>query len=97
MAIYNLTFADLRWRGRIGLVVATAVGLAAAIALVVLSLGLALVLLPVVAVALVVGRWRLRKIMDEAARERPDAGRTIEIDYRVIDGKSGGTVDGRRP
>ena len=87
MAQYTMKLANIGWRGRIGLVVATAVGLAAAIALIVLSLGLALVLLPVVAVAFVIGRWRLRKMMDEAARQRPDAGRTIEIDYTVINGK----------
>ena len=82
-----MKLGNLGWRGRIGLVLATAVGLAAAIALIVLSLGLALVLLPVVAVAFVIGRWRLRNLMDEAAQQRPGAQRTIEIDYSVIDGE----------
>jgi len=86
MAIYNLTFADLGWRGRLGVMLATAVGLAAAAALIVLSLGLFIILVPVVAVALVVGRWRLRKMADEAARQKPTEARTIEIDYKVIDG-----------
>lgn len=87
MAQYSMKLANIGWRGRIGLVIATAVGLAAAVALIVLSLGLALVLLPVVAVAFLIGRWRLRKMMNEAAQQRPDAGRTIEIDYTVINGK----------
>ena len=87
MAQYSMKLGNLGWRGRIGLVTATAVGLAAAIALVVVSLGLALVLLPVVAVAFVIGRWRLKKMMDEAAPQRPGAQRTIEIDYTVIDGR----------
>ena len=87
MAQYSMKLGNLGWRGRIGLVVATAIGLAAAIALVVLSLGLALVLLPVVAVAFVIGRWRLKKMMDEAASQRLGTQRTIEIDYSVIDGK----------
>ena len=82
-----MKLGNLGWRGRIGLVVATAIGLAAAIALVVLFAGLALVLLPVVAVAFVVGRWRLKKMMDEAAQQRPGPQRTIEIDYTVIDGR----------
>jgi hypothetical protein len=87
MAQTRLNFGTLGWRGRVGLVLATAIGLAAATALVILSLGLAIVLIPVVAVAVVVGRWRLSGMMDEAARTRPEAGRTIEIDYTVIDGK----------
>jgi len=70
MAQYRLQFSNFGWRARVGLIVATAVGLAAAIALIVLSLGLALVLLPVVAVGLDIGRWRLNKMMDEAARAR---------------------------
>ena len=53
-----------------------------------LSLGLALILLPVVAVAVVVGRWRLSKMMARCnARQRAETGRTIEIDYTVLDGK----------
>jgi galactitol-specific phosphotransferase system IIC component len=87
MAQFSMKLGNLGWRGRIGLVVATAIGLAAAIALVVLSLGLALVLLPVVSVAFVIGRWPLKKLMDEAAQQRPGDQRTIEIDYSVIDGK----------
>ena len=88
MAQYRLQFSNLGWRGRLTLIVATAVGLAVAVALVVLSLGLLFVLIPVVAVAFAVGRWRLRKMMDAAARTAAehagDGGRTIEIDYHVI-------------
>ena len=85
MAQYRIQFDKLGWRGRIGLVAVIALGLAAAIALVVVSLGVAIILLPVVAVALVIGRWRLNRMMAEATRERPTEGRTIEIDYTVID------------
>ena len=85
MAQYNLNFGDLGWRGRVGLMLATAVGLAAAVALIVLSLGLFIILVPVVAVALVVGRWRLRKMADAQAKQRPTVPQTIETDYRVID------------
>ena len=88
MAQYRLQFSNLGWRGRISLIVATAVGLAVALALIVLSFGIALVLVPVVAVAFVVLRRRLRKAMDAAARapaeQNDGGGRTIEIDYRVI-------------
>jgi ABC-type transport system involved in cytochrome bd biosynthesis fused ATPase/permease subunit len=96
MAQYRLSFGNIGWRGRVGLVVATAVGIAAAIALVLLSLGLAIILLPVVAIVLLVGRWRLRQMMTAAARDygqRQDdpraapATRTIETDYTVIDDK----------
>jgi membrane protein implicated in regulation of membrane protease activity len=87
MAQYRLQFSNLGWRGRISLIVATAVGLAVALALIVLSFGIALVLVPVVAVAFVVVRRRLRKAIDAAARagaKQRDGERTIEIDYRVI-------------
>ena len=87
---YRLQFTRLGWRGQLGLVLAAALGIAAAIALVVVSLGLALVLLPIVAIALVVGRWRLNRLMAEAVRnqherQRDTAGRMIETDYVVID------------
>jgi hypothetical protein len=96
MAQYRLSFGNIGWRGRVGLVVATAIGIAAAIALVLLSLGLAIILLPVVAIVFLVGRWRLRQMMTAAARDygqRQDdpgaapATRTIETDYTVIDDK----------
>lgn len=88
MAQYRLSFGNLDWRGKIGVVVAAALGIAAAIALVIVSLGLALILIPVVAVAMIYGRWRLRKAMAEMNARRAansGEGRTIEIDYTVID------------
>lgn len=78
---------NLGWRGWIGLIVGGAVALAAAAALVILSLGLALFLIPVVAIAAFYGRWRLGKAMADfnAQQTRPGAGKTIEIDYAVVD------------
>ena len=87
MAQYSMKLGNLGWRGRIGLVVVTAIGLAAAIALIILAAGIAIVLIPIVAAAFVIGRWRLKRMTDEAARQRPSGQRTIEIDYTVIDGK----------
>jgi hypothetical protein len=80
-------FTNLGWRGWVGLIVGGALAIAAAVALVILSLGLALVLIPVVAVAALWGRWQLRKMMAEAEAQtaKPGAGRTIEIDYQVVD------------
>jgi hypothetical protein len=87
MAIYNLNFGDLGWRGRVGVTLAMVLGLAALSALILASLGLFLVLLPIAAVAVLVGRWRLKKALDQqAARQRDGEPQTIEIDYKVIDG-----------
>jgi hypothetical protein len=92
---YRLSFRNVGWRGRVGFIVAAALGIAVTIAVSVLSLGLALVLLPIVAIAFFIGRWRLRKLMaaaeaDLRAQQRERAGdppgqRTIETDYSVID------------
>jgi uncharacterized protein (DUF2062 family) len=91
MAYYRFRLDRLDWRGKLGLVLAIALGLAAAAALIVVSIGVAVILLPIVAVALVIGRWRLNKLMAESAKQRregPSSDRTIEIsDYTVIDGK----------
>jgi hypothetical protein len=88
MALYNLKFDDLTWRGKIGVTLVTVVGLAAIAALIILSFGLFLILLPVAAVAVLIGRWRLRKLMEqEQARQRAAQPQTIEIDYRVVDGE----------
>ena len=85
----SFQFSRLGWRGQLGLVLAVALGLAAAAALVVVSIGVALVLLPVVAVALFIGRWRLRKMMGEAQKRWEEQQKTrsgyIETDYVVID------------
>jgi membrane protein implicated in regulation of membrane protease activity len=88
MALYNLNFGDLGWRGRLGVMLATILGLAAISALVLASVGLFLILLPVAAVAVYVGRWRLRKLMEqEMARQKARQPQTIETDYRVVDGE----------
>jgi hypothetical protein len=87
MALYNLKFDDLTWRGKLGVMLAMVVGLAAVSALILISFGLFLILLPVAAVAVLVGRWRLRKLMEqEQARQRATQPQTIEIDYQVVDG-----------
>jgi hypothetical protein len=76
------------WRGILGIAIALAVG----IALIVLSLGLAFVLLPIVALALLIGRWRFGRL--KAATVPSDAGpgspreRIIEVDYSVIENKT---------
>jgi ABC-type transport system involved in cytochrome bd biosynthesis fused ATPase/permease subunit len=84
----RLQFRQMNWRTRIGIFVGAALAIALAAALVVLSLGLALILLPVVAIALLIGRWRFNKLMAEARRQasqsRP-AARTIEVEYSHID------------
>lgn len=90
MATYrSFQIQRLGWRGQIGLVIAVALGLAAAGALVILSLGLALVLLPVVAVALLIGRWRLKRMMADAQRawdeQQPTRSGYIETNYVVLD------------
>ncbi len=85
----QVRIANVGWLGRIGLLAAAALGIALVLALVVLSIGLAIVLVPVVALALVIGRWRLGKLQREMAATQPAgpaAGpRMIETDYVVID------------
>ncbi len=92
MATYrSFQFTRLGWRGQLGLVLAVALGLAAAAALVILSVGLALVLLPIVAVALFIGRWRLKKALNEAQKRWDEQQKTragyIETEYVVVDDK----------
>jgi len=88
MAAYRFQVRSLSLPQQIGLILLTALGIAAAIALVLLSVGLALVLLPIVAIGVFIGRWRLSRMMAEAkkrAAETQTADKTIEIDYRVVD------------
>ncbi len=93
MPVYRtFQFSRLGWRGQLGLVLAVALGLAAAAALVVVSLGLALVLLPVVVVALLIGRWRLNRLMGQAQKrwqeqqeQQKSRSGYIETDYAVLD------------
>ena len=90
------------WRGRLGLILATALGLAVALALIAFSLGLALVLVPIVGLAWLFRgpllRRAQRRMQEEAARhggrERPKAARVIEVDYEVLPPDSRGE---RRP
>lgn len=90
MAYYrSFQFSRLGWRGQLGLVLAVALGLAAAAALVVVSVGMALILLPIVVVALVIGRWRLNRLMNQARKrwqEQQQQTRSgyIEGEYVVI-------------
>ena len=95
MAYYrSFQFSRLGWRGQLGLILAIALGLAAAAALVVVSVGVALILLPVVAIALLIGRWRLNRLMAEAQkdwqeRQHADSAHVIETNYVVIDDEDG--------
>ncbi|HVY21418.1 MAG TPA: hypothetical protein VHA70_15255 [Bauldia sp.] len=88
MALYNLNFNDLGWRGKLGVTLAMVLGLAAVSALILASVGLFLVLLPVAAVAVLIGRWRLKKLMEqERTRQRATQPQTIETEYRIVDGE----------
>ena len=79
----------LGWRGQIGLILAVALGLAAAVALVIVSVGLALVLLPVAAVAVLIGRWRVNRMMNEARRkweeQQQKRSSYIDTEFTVVD------------
>ncbi len=85
---------NIGWRRRVGLVVSMALALAVVIAFVVLALGLALVLIPIVVVGLLIATWRLRAfraafagaIDGSGLRSDDDGPRTIETDYKVIEG-----------
>jgi membrane protein implicated in regulation of membrane protease activity len=85
----SFQFPQLGWRAQIGMVLAVALGLAAAGALIVVSVGLALVLLPVVAIALFIGRWRLRRMMADAQKrwdeQQQSRSSYIETQYVVVD------------
>jgi len=81
----RLQFGNMSWGTRIGLFAAAAVGVALVLALAVVSLGVALILLPVAAVALLIARWRFRKVMTEAARQSRTADRVIEVEYHHVD------------
>lgn len=77
------------WRGILGI----AAALAAGIALVILSLGLAIVLVPIVALAILIGRWRLKRSLGAtpagpAPGQEPSA-RIIEAEYSVIEDRNG--------
>ncbi|MEJ0011594.1 MAG: hypothetical protein WDM94_03010 [Bauldia sp.] len=87
MALYNLNFGDLGWRGRLGVTLVTVLGLAAITALIIASVGLFLILLPVALVAVLIGRWRINKLMAaDAARRKASAPRVIDAEYTVVNG-----------
>jgi membrane protein implicated in regulation of membrane protease activity len=73
------------WRGKLALVVGVALALGLAAALIVLAAAVAIVILPVVAVASLFGWWRWKRATTGSRTAAGDDGRTIEIDYRVID------------
>lgn len=78
---------SLGWRGILGLTLAIAAG----IALIVLSLGLAIVLIPVVALAVLIGRWRLNRVLRDQPQPSDDGrkpGRIIEAEYTVIEDRN---------
>jgi membrane protein implicated in regulation of membrane protease activity len=81
----RLQFRNMTWGTRLGLFAAAAVGTALVLALAVVSLGVALILLPVAAVAVLLARWRFRKVMAEAARRTRPADRVIEVEYHRVD------------
>ncbi|MBB5751811.1 hypothetical protein [Prosthecomicrobium pneumaticum] len=81
------------WRGKLTLVLATALGLAVAGALIVFSLGLALVLVPIVGLAWLFRgpliRRAQRRMQEEATMRRGGpaprgTARVIEVDYEVL-------------
>jgi hypothetical protein len=90
MARYRFVqFSNLGWGQRLGLAVLAVLGVAVALAFVLLSVGFAIVLVPIMAVAWLVARWRLREMLAAATRNAapqppPDAPRTIEVEYRVL-------------
>ena len=78
---------SLGWRGILGLTLAIAAGLA----LIVLSLGLAIILIPVVALALLIGRWRMNKILRDQPQPPGDGhkpAQIIEAEYTVIEDRN---------
>ena len=74
------------WLGRLGVFAAAVVGVALIGAFALLSLVIAAVLIPVVAIALLLFRWRIGRMQRQARTER-EARRpaVIETDYVVLD------------
>lgn len=89
MPYQRIEIRQVGWFGKLGMLLGAALAMGIVAALVILSLGLAIILLPIVAIAALVGWWRLRKIMAEAREEggvRRPGGRVIETEYEVVDG-----------
>ena len=92
MIYRNIQFQPRTWQGRIGVVLAAALGIGLLVAFVILTLGVAILLLPFIAVLAAIGWWRWRRIeaaMREQAAGGPTDDRTIEIDYQVIRDRDG--------
>ena len=75
-----------------------ALAFAVGLAVVVLGFGLFLVIVPLLVIAGLIARWRLRRILREAERRASrDAGAAdggaIEVEYRVVDERT----ETRRP
>ena len=96
MMYRSIQFQPRTWQGRVGIILAAALGAGLVVAFVILTLGIAILLLPVIAVLIAIGWWRWRKIeaaMREEAARGADDGRTIEIDYQVIGDRDGDRRD----
>jgi hypothetical protein len=92
MQYQRVEFRKVGWRGTLSLILAAALGLGLVVALLTLSVGIAIVLLPIIGVASLIGWFRWKRAVAAAGRAGPGEGpngdgRTIEIDYRVIDGE----------
>jgi Flp pilus assembly protein TadB len=89
MVVYRrIEFQNAGPGTRIAAFVAALLGIGLAVALIVFALGVALVLLPVVIVAILIGRWRWKKIVAEAQKRagpRGAQGPVLDLDYEVID------------
>jgi hypothetical protein len=84
MQYQRVEFRNVGWRGTLSLILGLALGLGLVAALLVLSVGVAIVLLPVIGIASLIGWFRWKRAV-AAGRPEGGPGRTIEIDYRVID------------
>ena len=88
MVYRRIEFQNAGFGTRIVAFLAALLGIGLAVALMVFALGVALVLLPVVIVALLIGRWRWKKIVAEAEKRtgpRGAEGPVLDLDYEVID------------
>ena len=83
MAQYRITYARPGWQKLVGIVVIGALVAAA----VVLLLGLAILLVPVVAVAVLIARWRLAKLSAETRNAADDHQKRGDQAAGIIDGE----------
>jgi len=86
----EMTAGPSGWLGRLGVFAAAVIGVALVGALALLSLVIAAVLIPVVAVALLLFRWRIGRMQRQAQAEQGARKQAvIETDYVVLDRDSG--------